>query len=162
MAGAEGKSFIAATILSRTAACGSSAAQRAGAAAKTTRTRADRDKYRVIVCRDKYSPPRLGGKHRRVFGVASWPLDCVFSPGGPSRVVAAGSRPDHPEARGRSKSQERGGPGPHAKPDGQILVFWIIAFNEAFLSAAFGAPLVLDETRCLPEFTTIINISERQ
>ena len=50
-------------------------------------------------------------------------------PGGPSRVVAAGSRPDHPEARGRYKSQERGGPGPHAKPDGQILVFWIIAFN---------------------------------
>ena len=56
--------------------------------------------------------------------------DSFFSPGGPSRVVAAGSRPDHPEARGRSKSQERGGPGPHAKPDGQILVFWIIAFNE--------------------------------
>ena len=53
--------------------------------------------------------------------------DSFFSPGGPSRVVAAGSRPDHPEARGRSKSQERGGPGPHAKPDGQILVFWIIA-----------------------------------
>ena len=55
--------------------------------------------------------------------------DSFFSPGGPSRVVAAGSRPDHPEARGRSKSQERGGPGPHAKPDGQILVFWIIAFK---------------------------------
>ena len=52
-----------------------------------------------------------------------------FFPGGPSRVVAAGSRPGHPEARGRSKSQERGGPGPYAKPDGQILVFWIIALS---------------------------------
>ena len=44
--------------------------------------------------------------------------------------MAAGSRPGHPEARGRPKSQERGGPGPHAKPDGQILVFWIIALEQ--------------------------------
>ena len=44
-------------------------------------------------------------------------LAAISLPGGPSRAVAAGSRSGHPEARGRSKSQERGGPGPHAKPD---------------------------------------------
>ena len=50
--------------------------------------------------------------------------------------MAAGSRPGHPEARGRPKSEERGGPGPHAEPDGQILVFWIVALRQLARSAA--------------------------
>ena len=86
--------------------------------------------------------------------------DSFFSPGGPSRVVAAGSRPDHPEARGRSKSQERGGPGPHAKPDGQILVFWIII---AFCGIGRGihlhfAGLVVAKCFCGARATCVIKL----